>query len=207
MANDRPKGERVSTPSRRRPYRLGARAEAQAATRRRIAQAAVELHSSIGPARTTIRAIAERAGVERVTVYRHFPDERALYGACSSRFLEDHPLPDLAATMASAQPGTRVEAVLLKLYGYYRQNEPTLTAVLRDAEALPLVAEYVADNLAMLRALADGLAAGRSDAPGRRLLRAAIGHALAFGTWRSLAIEESLTDAEAAAMMARLAQG
>jgi AcrR family transcriptional regulator len=156
--------------------------------------------------RTTIRAIAERAGVERLTVYRHFPDERALYGACSSHFLEGHPLPDLGATMADAQPGSRVEAVLLELYRYYRRTEPTLTAVLRDATAVPLVAEYVADNLAMLRALADALAGGLPDAPVRRLLRAAIGHAMAFGTWRSMAIDEGLTDAEVAAMMARLAQ-
>ena len=208
MANHRVKRDPVSSPSRkRRPYRLGARAEAQAQTRRRIAQAAVELHSSIGPLRTTIRAIAERAGVERLTVYRHFPDERALYGACSSHFLKDHPLPDLAGTMAAARPAARVEAVLRELYGYYRRTEPTLTAVLRDATAVPLVAEYVADNLAMLRALADALAGGQPDAPDRRLLRAAIGHAIAFGTWRSLAIDEGLTDADAAKMMARLAQG
>jgi predicted transcriptional regulator len=109
--------------------------------------------------------------------------------------------------MAAAPPAARVEAVLRELYGYYRRTEPTLTAVLRDATAVPLVAEYVADNLAMLRALADALAGSQADAPDRRLLRAAIGHAIAFGTWRSLAIDEGLTDADAATMMARLAQG
>lgn len=188
----------------RRPYRLRARAAAQALTRRRIAEAAVELHGSIGPARTTIRAIADRAGVERLTVYRHFPDERALFAACSSRFLEDHPPPDLSGPMAIADPATRLEAVLLALYGYYRETEPMLSALLRDAPSVPPVADYLGPYLAMLRDLADQLAAGRPDGRAKRLVRAAIGHALAFSTWRSLSLDQNLTDAEAAAMMAIL---
>ena len=209
MTDHRRNGEPVSSPRRetRRPYRLRARAEALAQTRRRIAGAAVELHGSIGPARTTIRAIADRAGVERLTVYRHFPDERALFAACSSRFLEDHSPPDLAGPMAIANPSTRLEAVLLALYGYYRQTEPMLSALLRDAPSVPLVAEYLGPYLAILRDLADALAAGHPDAPDPRLLRAALGHSLAFTTWRSLAIDQGLTDVEAAVMMAELVLG
>ncbi len=200
----------MSSPGRasRRPYRLRARAESQAETRRRIAEAALELHAGIGPARTTIRAIADRAGVERLTVYRHFPDQRALFGACSSRFREDHPPPDLAVPMARADPAERMEAVLLTLYRYYRETEPLMTALLRDAPLVPLVAESVDEERATMRALAnqlaDALAAETAHAPSPRL-RAAIGHALAFGTWRSLALEEGLADAEAAAMMTGLA--
>lgn len=196
----------MSSPGReaRRPYRLRARAEAQALTRRRIAEAAVELHGTIGPARTTIRAIADRAGVERLTVYRHFPDERALFAACSSRFMEDHPPPDLAGPMAIADPGMRLEAVLLAFYRYYRQTEPMLSALLRDAPSVPLVADYLGTYMTMLAELANNLAAGQPDAE-RRFSRAAIGHALAFSTWRSLALDQKLTDAEAAVMMAALA--
>jgi AcrR family transcriptional regulator len=176
----------------------------QALTRRRIAESAVELHGSIGPARTTIAAIAVRAGVERVTVYRHFPDERALYAACSSLFLEQHPPPDLAGPMATADPTARLEVVLLTLYRYYRRTEPMLSALLRDAPVLPLVAAYLAPYFAMLDAVADGLTAGLAEASGRRTLRAAIGHTLAFSTWRSLALEQGLTDRAAAALMAGL---
>jgi AcrR family transcriptional regulator/predicted MFS family arabinose efflux permease len=195
--------ERLSRPERatRRPYRLRARAEAQARTRRRIAEAAVELHGTVGPARTTIRAIAERAGVERVTVYRHFPDERALFAACSGRFYEDHPPPDLARPMAIADPVLRLEAVLLELYRFYREAEPIASAVLRDAAAVPLVRDYLDPYLTMLEQARDALAVGWPESRDARLLRATIGHALAFTTWRSLTLEQGLSDAEAAAVM------
>lgn len=206
MTNHRRKAERVSSPGRetRRRYRLRARAQGQAQTRRRIAEAAVALHGTIGPARTTIRAIADRAGVERLTVYRHFPDERALFAACSSRFLEEHPPPDLAGPMAIADPAMRLEAVVLALYGYYRETEPMLNALMHDAPSVPLVAEYLGPYFAMLQDLADALPAAHLDPPEPRLLRAAVGHALAFTTWRSLALDQGLTDAEAAVMMAEL---
>jgi len=196
----------VSRPERwsRRPYRLRARAEGQARTRRRIAEAAVELHATVGPARTTIRAIAERAGVERLTVYRHFPDERALFAACSSRFLEDHPPPDLSGPMAIRDAAHRVEAVLLALYRFYRETEPMSTALLRDAPSVPLVGEYLDPYLAMLQQVGDALTAGWPARGTHRLLRATIGHALAFATWRSLALDQGLTDAEAATLMTAL---
>lgn len=193
---------RASAP-RKRAYRLSARAEQQARTRRRIADAAVALHGSIGPARTTISAIAERAEVERLTVYRHFPDERALFAACSGRFLEEHPPPDLAGLMAIPQAAARLEAVLVALYGYYRRTEPMMTALLRDAAVVPLVAEYLGPYLAMLAELADGLTTPVAPARDRRDERAACGHALAFTTWRSLALDEGLSDEGAAALMAR----
>ena len=191
----------------RRPYRQGARAAAQALTRRRIADAAVELHGTIGPQRTTISAIADRAGVERVTVYRHFPDERALYTACSRRFFEDHPQPDLARPMTIADPVMRTEAVLLTLYAYYREIEPMMSTLLRDAPVVPLLTEYFGPYVAMLRGLADALASAWAGAPNARMVRAAIGHALAFPTWQSLARDQGLTDQESVETMLLLLHG
>jgi AcrR family transcriptional regulator len=198
----------VSTPRAhpRRPYRQQARAEAQALTRRRIADAAIELHAGIGPQRTTVSAIADRAKVERVTVYRHFPDERALFSTCSSRFLEEHPPPDLTGPMTIADPVMRIGAVLLALYAYYRRTEPMMSSLLRDAPAVPLLAEYLDPYFAMTRDVADALAASPPGGPDPRLLRAAIGHSLAFPTWQSLARVQGLTDADAADLMTGLCQ-
>ena len=192
---------------RRRPYRQRARAQAQELTRRRIAEAAVELHGTVGPHRTTIRAIADRAGVERVTVYRHFPDERSLFAACSRRFFEDHPQPDLAKPMAITDPVLRTEAVLLTLYGYYREIEPMMSALLRDAPVVPALTEYFGPYVTILRDLADALSAAWPGSSSPRIVRAAIGHALAFPTWQSLAREQGLTDSEAVGMVLSLLHG
>jgi AcrR family transcriptional regulator len=199
----------VSTPKTgaRRPYRQRARADAALLTRRRIAGAAVELHTSIGPLRTTISAIADRAGVERVTVYRHFPDDRALFAACSNRFLEDHPPPDLTGPMSIADPLMRIEAVLLAVYAYYRQQEPMISTLLRDVPAVPLLAEYLGPYLVLVRDVADALAAGLPGAPNPHLVRAAIGHALAFPTWQSLARDQGLPDHECVGMTTSLVNG
>ena len=176
-------------------------------TRRRIADAAVELHGTIGPQRTTVSAIADRAGVERVTVYRHFPDERALFAACSHRFFEDHPQPDLATPMTITDPMLRTEAVLLTLYAYYREIEPMMSTLLRDAPAVPVLTEYLGPYVTMLRELADALAAAWPRASNPGMVRAAVGHALAFPTWQSLAREQGLTDQESAEMVLTLLNG
>lgn len=205
VTDDRADRQGLSSPETelgRRPYRQRARAERQAATRRRIADAAVELHGTVGPARTTISAVADLAGVERLTVYRHFPDERSLFTACSSRFLEQHPPPDLSGPMRIARPGPRTEAVLLTLYRYYSETRQAMASLLRDEPVVPLVAEYLAPYHAMLAGVADALAADASPRR-RRTARAAAGHALAFETWQSLTIAQAQTDAEAAALMAR----
>ena len=184
----------------RRQYRLGARADRRDATHRRIARAAVELHGSIGPARTTISAVADRAGVERLTVYRHFPDERTLFAACSREFLEENPPPDFAPLMMRRDPEERLTGVLRAIYRYYRQTAAMMTALIRDAETTPLVAEYLAPYHAAVAMLADQLSIGfRSHR--RRKLRAAIGHALDFTTWRSLTEQQRLTDAQATRLM------
>src|SRR3954469_1224735 len=99
-----------------RTYELKRRAERQEETRRRIVDAAVELHSTLGPARTTVQAIAERAGVTRPTVYAHFPDERTLFQACSGHVRATVPPPDTAAWHAIADPAERLETALRELY-------------------------------------------------------------------------------------------
>lgn len=184
---------------RRRPYRLVKRAERQNETRRRITDAAVELHTSVGPARTTVSAIAKRAGVERLTVYRHFPDLKALFAACSSRFFEQHPPPDLRAVMVPAEPLGRVELALRALYSYYRETQAMLRALVRDVDVVR--AHYVDPYVAQLTQLADSLAAGFPDAPDEPILKAAVGHALEFTTWSSLTGTRALSDVEAAALM------
>jgi AcrR family transcriptional regulator len=187
-------------PTKRR-YEKRARATQEQATRLRVIEAAIELHGTIGPARTTISAIAERAGVRRATVYRHFPDERALFLGCSGAWRERHPLPDPATWAPIADPQARVEAALDALYRWYEQAEPMLSAVLRDMDAMPLIAELQAGRLEYLAAVEDGLASGwgaRGKAAAR--VRATIGLALDFFTWRTLN-ERGLGRGEAVTVM------
>src|SRR5215208_4227168 len=122
-----------TTPTKRR-YEKRARAAAEEATRLRIIEAAIDLHGTTGPARTTISAIAERAGVRRATVYRHFPDERALFLGCSGTWAERNPVPDPETWATISDPPARLVAALDALYAWYERVEPMLTAVTRDVE-------------------------------------------------------------------------
>src|SRR5689334_23081270 len=115
-----------------RKYELRQRAEARAVTRQRIVDATVALHGSVGPAATTISAIAERAGVQRLTVYRHFPDKRALFQACSGHWAALHPLPDPSSWPAVADPAARLELALRELYAHYRETEQMTANIRRD---------------------------------------------------------------------------
>ena len=190
----------IQNPPRRR-YEKRARATKEQETRRQIVEAALTLHGTIGPARTTVSAIAERAGVRRATVYRHFPDERALFMGCSGAWAERHPVPDPATWAGIADPAARLEAALDALYGWYEGAEPMLTAVLRDVDEVPIVAELQAGRLAYLAAIEDGLVPGwgaRGTAAKR--LRATIALALDFLTWRTLH-ERGLGRTDAIAVM------
>ena len=162
-----------------RRYELKERARSQEATRRRIVEATVELHREVGPARTTIAEIARRAGVGRVTVYNHFPDEAALLGACSAQFVTDNPPPDPGAWAAIEDPARRLREALPELYGYYRANEAMLANVTRDAALVPALAEAMGEQGAgeHERAMREVLLAGRvlhggKGAPDRRRGRA-----------------------------------
>jgi AcrR family transcriptional regulator len=189
----------------KRPYRMKARAEAEAQTRQRITESAVELHGSLGPARTSMSAVAEHAGVRRSTLYRHFPDERALFGACSAHWAAEHPLPDIESWAEVGDPAERLQLALGELYDFYRGGEEMLTNLFRDRIVVPVVGELMGAYDQFLAAAADVLLAGRGIRGGaRRRTRAAIGHALEFSTWRSLTNGQDLDDSEAADLMSRL---
>jgi len=189
----------------KRPYRMRRRAELQDETRRRITESAVELHGTLGPARTSVSAVAEHAGVRRATVYRHFPDEDALFAACSSHWVASNPPPDPGEWAAIADPGERLRAALEALYGHYRRTEEMMANVLRDEPLVPAVARTLEGYRAYVDACAGVLMAGRGlRGRARQRVAAAVGHSLAFATWRSLTGEQGLDDAEAAALMCRL---
>lgn len=173
-------------------------------TRTRIVAATRALHEEVGPAATTVTAIAERAGVQRLTVYRHFPDQDALVEACSSDWQRDHPLPDPASWSSLGRPVERLRRALEALYPYFRRGAPMLARVLRDEDEVPELARVMAGWWGYLAEVAGGLAAGWEVPPEhQRRIRAAVGHALAFSTWRSLS-REGLGDAEAVELMVRL---
>ena len=191
----------------KRPYRMKRRAELEEQTRRRITESAVALHEELGPAQTSISAIAERAGVRRSTVYRHFPDEDALFAACSSHWRAANPPPDPRAWSSIDEPAERTRAALRELYAFYGSTEAMYVSLLRDEQLLPAVHHRLRDFHGYLRSIRDDLAAGRG-LRGRRAhhARAAIGHALAFQTWRSLTREQGLGSDEAAELMSRLVE-
>jgi AcrR family transcriptional regulator len=189
----------------KRQYRMKARAEAEAETRLRITESAVDLHGTLGPAQTSVSAVAERAGVRRSTVYRHFPDERALFGACSAHWAEQNPPPDVVAWGAIADPGKRLDAALAELYAYYRRTAAMYDKLLRDEAAVPVVGELMGGYRAMLAGATDVLLQGRGlRGRARDRARAAIGHALAFRTWQDLTGAQGLDDASAAELASRL---
>jgi AcrR family transcriptional regulator len=185
-------------PAAKRPYQQKRRAEQAALTRQRIVDAAIELHRSIGPAKTTISMVAERAGVQRHTFYAHFPTELSLLLACSGHSLECDPLPDPAAWAEVADPPERFRRGLKELYAWYRRNADLAGAVLRDAEHHPLTREIVGIRLAPgMAAIEQTLGKGLS-AKQLPLLHLA----LSFFTWRSLALESGLSDAAAVESLA-----
>ena len=173
------------------------RAEQVAHTRARIVAAAVELHRELGPARTTVAEIARRAGVERLTVYNHFPDERSLFGACQEHWLAQAPPPSPAGHAAVADPDARLKVVLGDLYAWYRRGEQMLRNVTRDAEALPALWEMLALQRQARKETVELLLTGRRASGDRRLLAAALELVLEFRTWDTLT-GTGLTDDEAA---------
>src|SRR5205085_11448064 len=113
-------------PDQTRSYRMQRRAESQERTRQRITESAVELHRTVGPSRTSISAVAARAGVRRSTVYRHFPDEASLFASCSAHWAALNPVPDLEAWAAIDDPETRLRRALLEVFRFYRRTESML---------------------------------------------------------------------------------
>jgi len=192
----------------KRPYRMGRRAALEEQTRRRIIESAVALHEELGPARTSISAIAERAGVRRSTVYRHFPDDDALFAACSSHWRAANPPPDPRNWAAIEDPAARAETALRELYGFYGRTQEMYMSLLRDEPVVPAVRRRLRDFHGYLHTIEDVLVAGRGlRGRARARTRAAIGHALAFPTWLSLTEEQRLNDDDALALMCELVEG
>ena len=189
--------------SAKRKYELKKRAERLADTRRRITEATVELHRTVGPAATHINEVARRAGVQRMTVYNHFPNDTALLTACSAHWRALHPTPDLAAWRAVQNPGTRLRLGLRELYGWYRETEPMTANVLRDAQILPALRAILEGGLLRYLDQARKVLTEPLDARGRRRERvdAAARAAVDLHTWQALA---PLGDAEAAELAAGL---
>jgi AcrR family transcriptional regulator len=195
--------EMKSAKSRR--YRKRRRAELEAQTRERITEAAVKLHGTVGPARTTVSAIAADAGVQRATVYRHFRSEEELFEACSAHYWARHPRPDPRQWAELSDPAARLRQGLAEMYRFYGETEPMLERTSRDGPLVPAMGTARERFLVYLESLRAALIKGRSErGQARARVAAAVGHALAFSTWRSLTREQGLDDSEAVALMVRL---
>lgn len=183
------------------------RAEQVDQTRQRIIDATVELHGTIGLAATTIAAIAERAGVTRLTVYRHFPDETELLGACSAQWISQQRPPDPGAWSRIADPADRLRAGLVDLYRFYRAGAGMLANVYRDFAVLPEAFQQgLRDQGNHHRdVLVEPFRGGTSDE--LRRLRAVVGHAISFWTWHSLCIDHGLDNPEAVEAMTAMVVG
>lgn len=200
MANEH--GEIVA-----RKYRKRRRAEQERRTRERITEAAVRLHGSLGPARTTVSGVAREAGVQRATVYRHFPDELSLFAACSAHYWATNPMPDSGAWSAISDPEARLRHALGEMYAFFRRNEGMLEKTSRDAPLVEAMARPAAAFRGYLNAAAAAILAGRPErGRARRRVEAAVGHAISFPTWQSLVRHQGLDNAEAVAVMAALVE-
>ena len=195
----------------KRKYELKQRAEQQAETRRRITEVTVELHRTVGPATTQISEIARRAGVQRVTVYNHFPDETALFAACSAHWRALHPTPDPEAWTAISDPGDRLRSGLCELYAWYRETEPMTANILRDASIVPAMRPFVEQGLGgyletVRRILGEPI---RANVRGRRRFRVdtALKAAADFHFWRLLAPLGDAAAADLGAGLVELAAG
>ena len=187
--------------TRSRGYRLGRRIEHMEATRRRIAKAGFELHADVGPSRASISAIADRAGVQRHTVYRHFPDLASLIRACTAHGMSEVPPPDPEPWSRIADPIARLRAGLGEVYAYYRRNERLLANISRDVEVMPALVEGAETWIRHMGRIHAVISSGWG-LRGRRRddVVAAVGHAVDFGTWRSLA-RQGLDDTRAVEAM------
>lgn len=175
----------------KRKYQQKARAEQTQETRQVIVEAAVKLHEELGPAQTSIKAIAEEAGVQRLTVYRHFPDETSLFQACTSHWFGSHPPPVVADVV---DPEEKVFKTLLSFYHYYRNNERMLYVAYRDLEEVEALQGPMSEVEAYIDSVKDDLLA-TWDTKGKlkKNISITLRHCLRFSTWCSLN-SENLTD-------------
>ena len=194
--------ESLEIPEIARKYVLKRRAERQDETRKRIVEAAVDLHTTIGPAHTTDLAIAKRARVTRRTFYRHFPDEVSLFRACTGHSLEKWPMPDPGAWQRIPGPEERLALALRDLYAVYRVAGPRFVILARDAPLLRPGLLPKPGRAELIRAMNGVLMEGWPvRGRGRDVLRAAIAHATSISTWQSLVEQQGLSDEEAISVL------
>jgi AcrR family transcriptional regulator len=182
-----------------RTYKLGKRAEQQAQTRQRIVEAAVELHSTLGPAASSFSMVAEKAGVQRHTLYAHFPDERSLLMACSAHAMASDPTPDAARWAGIADRRERLTTGLTAIYDWYDRNAQLMACVLRDAEHHAPVREIMTLRYGPSVAAWHEVLGARLRARQRAMLHLALG----YHSWRALALEGGLKSAAAVKLMVR----
>ena len=186
-----------------RPYRKRTRAESEQRTRQTITEAAVALHQSVGPARTSVKAIAERARVDRATVYRHFPDEQALFDACTAHYYARHPMPDPSEWRTITPADARLRRALADLYAWFAETEQMLNPGIRDIESVPVGAREA--FFGYFNAVRAALMSGRAErGRARARVSAAIGHATSFPTWRSLVRDQQLSADDAIELMSAM---
>lgn len=186
-----------------RPYRMRRRAELVDQTRLRITEAAVRLHTTVGPANTSISTVAEEAGVTRLTVYRHFRDQDELFDACRRHWYTANPPPDATAWRAIPVLEDRARRCFSELYGWYREHGAELFPIYRDMATMPRSTqeEIRAQWAAVADALVDGIPVSRT---AKRSLRAVAGHLIGLMTWRSLVLEQGLVADESVDVAVRL---
>ena len=190
-----------------RPYTMKRRAEQVDETRLRITEAAVRLHTTVGPANTSVASVAEEAGVTRVTVYRHFATLDELFVACTAHWRALHEPPDPAAWLDVEGLEARATRAFSELYEWYREHADDLYPINRDADAMPRSARRAAverNSLLVAAILADHIPANASDDPGSRQLRAVVSHLTGFLTWHSLAVAQGLAAGEDVDVAVRL---
>jgi AcrR family transcriptional regulator len=187
-----------------RKYEQKVRAEQQEETRLRITVAAMELHGSLGPAKTSIKAVADRAGVQRATVYRYFKNDDELFAACSNHWLALNPPPDISVWTAETNPESRTLEGLAELYDHYGRTAEMMANIIRDESLHPAVPPLIASYWQFLELATDALMKGRG-LRGRKAqrTRAAARLAVDFSTWHRLVEREGLDSREAAEVMTR----
>ncbi len=191
----------------KRPYRMSERAKSQEETRQRIVEATMRLHEELGPRATTISAIADEAGVQRLTVYRHFPDETAVFQACTAHWLSLNPPPDPQSWAAVEDPRERLEAALTAFYRYYAGTQRMWAASFRDVAEVPALQEPMKQFARYVSGIGDDLAAHfRAGKPPARRIATTIQHALIFPTWADLDARD-LSNADKVALVMRWIEG
>ena len=178
----------------KRKYKKTRRAEQQEQTRDRIVEATVALHEELGPANTSIKAVAERAGVQRLTVYRYFPDDVSLYQACTSHWLSLNPPPDSSGWSGIEMAEEQTTTALLEFFKYYRRTESMWTGAYRDVEDIAALKKGMDGFEAYIDEACYALVkAWKLRGKRKQQLSLTVRHALRFATWRLLK-QEKLND-------------